>query len=115
LHSPGIFIRPLVRIDTTFDILSKIILALFLGSSNPVAQILVGLRNFVTGAEVRLNGVPLWWLAVVLGILFPHSLFRYAHEEKQKIEQERDEERQKREEVTGTMVDYYRVLTPFLG
>ena len=47
--------------------------------------------------------------------MFLHSLFRYAHEEKQKIEQERDEERQKREEVTGTMVDYYRVLTPFLG
>ncbi len=59
-HAPGIFLWSLVRVDTTFDILSKIILAVFVGVSNPATETFVDAWNALTGTEVTLNGVPLW-------------------------------------------------------
>ncbi len=88
-HAPKIFLQSLVRTDTAFDILSKIVLVLFVGYSNPVTEIALRVWTFLTGAKVKLNGVPFWWSLIVLGIIFLHGLFRYVHEEQQRLRSEK--------------------------
>lgn len=78
----------MVRTDTVFDILSKLFLAAFVGVSSPVTSVVLGWWNALTGAELTLNGVPLWWSVVLLGVIFLHGLFVHAKEGKDKAEEE---------------------------
>lgn len=87
-HSPGIFLRSLVRTDTVFDILSKVLLTVFVGVSTPVAGAVIRWWNALTGAELTLNGVPLWWSVILLGIVFLHGLFVYVKDDRDKVEGE---------------------------
>lgn len=95
LRAPGIFLRSLVRTDTVFDILSKVFLAAFVGVSTPITGTVVGWWNALTGTELTLNGVPLWWSVILLGIIFLHGLFVHAKEDKDKVEEENKDLREK--------------------
>jgi hypothetical protein len=104
LHAPGIFLRALVRTDSVFDLISKLILAFLLGMSNPVAKAALSLWQAWTGAKIELNGVPIWWSGILLGIVFLHGLFGYVNERNQKSERERDSAKRDRDALREELV-----------
>jgi hypothetical protein len=105
-RAPGILLRALVRTDTTFDIISKLALAIFVGVSNPITDPALGLWNRFTGNEVKLNGFPLWWSVILLGIIFLHGLFRYAHEDKLRVERDLGETRVEKRKLEERLKAY---------